>query len=339
MPETEKISYDQLTEVDKGAIILALTQPELAAEIVSELSPIELRNLLTAFERLKKVDKKTIEKVVEEFIGLYESIKELPPIEMEEFIKRIIGYVPPNIREVLESLMSQPAIKLKLQQLEALTPKQLATTFRKEHPQIVAVILALLSPSKAAKVLKYLPSDFRLEVVKRMAKLETISVDRIKLLAESFLRELKVTAGEEIKVDGTKQAASVLTSLDKYTAEEILAQIESEDPELAERIRDKMFTFEDIVKLDDRAILEILKTVDKQTLALALKDAPKEILDKFLRNMSKRAAQIFLEDMEAMGKVRKSEILRARRQIVKIIKRLIEQGLIVLEEGGEEEEV
>jgi len=339
MSETEKIGYSQLSDVDKGAIILALTQPEVAAEIVSKLSPIELRNLLTSFERLKKVDKETIERVVEEFIGFYESMKELPPIEMEDFIKKIINYVPPNVREVLESLMSQPAIKLKLQQLEALTPKQLANTFRKEHPQIVAVILALLSPSKAAKVLKYLPTDFRLEVVKRLAKLETIPADRIKMLAESFLRELKVAAGEEIKVDGTKQAASILTSMDKYTAEEILTQIESEDPELAERIRDKMFTFEDIVRLEDRAILEVLKTVDKQTLAVALKDAPKEILDKFLRNMSKRAAQIFLEDMEAMGKVRRSEILRARRQIVKIIKRLIEQGLIVLEEGGEEEEI
>ncbi len=339
MPETEKRSYSQLTKNEKGAIILALTQPELAAEIVSELSAMELRNLITAFEKLKGVDKETIEKVVEEFMDFYESMKELPPIEMEEFIKSIINYVPPNVKEVLESLMSQPAIKLKLQQLEALTPKQLATTFRKEHPQIVAVILALISPSKAAKVIKYLPEDIRLEVVKRMAKLESISADRIKLLAESFLKELRVATGEEIKVDGTKQAAAVLTSLDKYTAEELLTQIESEDPELAERIRDKMFTFEDIIKLDDRAILEVLKTVDKQTLALALKDAPKEILDKFLRNMSKRAAQIFLEDMEAMGKVRKSEILRARRQIVNIIKRLIEQGLIIIEEGEEEEEV
>ncbi|HIC09603.1 MAG TPA: flagellar motor switch protein FliG [Aquificales bacterium] len=328
----------QLTEVEKGAIILALTKPSLAAEIVAELSPVELRQLIAAFQRLENIDKEVIDSVIQEFIDTYERLKEFPPIDTQEFIKRIIDYVPPSVKEVLENLLSQPEIKLKLQHLEALTPKQLATLLRKEHPQIIAVILALLTPSKAARVLKEFPSDLRLEVVKRMATLESIPADRIKVIAESFLRELKEFVGEDIKIDGTKQVATILTSLDKYTAEEILTAIESENPELAEKIRDRMFTFEDIVKLDDKDILEILKAVDKQTLAVALKDAPREILDKFLRNMSKRAAQIFVEDMEAMGKVKKSEIYRARRQIVKIIKRLIEQGIISYGEGEEESE-
>ena len=328
----------QLTEVEKGAIILALTKPSLAAEIVAELSPVELRQLIAAFQRLENIDKEVIDSVIQEFIDTYERLREFPPIDAQEFIKGIIDYVPPSVKEVLENLLSQPEIKLKLQHLEALTPKQLATLLRKEHPQIIAVILALLTPSKAARVLKEFPSDLRLEVVKRMATLESIPADRIKVIAESFLKELKEFVGEDIKIDGTKQVATILTSLDKYTAEEILTAIESENPELAEKIRDRMFTFEDIVKLDDKDILEILKAVDKQTLAVALKDAPREILDKFLRNMSKRAAQIFVEDMEAMGKVKKSEIYRARRQIVKIIKRLIEQGIISYGEGEEESE-
>ncbi len=326
-----------LTEVEKGAIILALTDPDLAAEIVAELSPLELRRLIAAFQKVQKADKEVIDTVIKEFIDTFNNLKELPPLELDEFVRKILDHVPPNVREVLESLMTQPEIKLKLQQLEALAPKQLATLLRKEHPQIIAVILSLLTPSKVAKVIKEFPSELRIEVIKRMATLESVPADRIKIIAENFLKEMKEFVGEEIKIDGAKQAANILTSLDKYTSEEILSYIESEDPELAEKIRDKMFTFEDLVKLDDKAILEILKTVDKQTLALALKDAPKEILDKFLKNMSKRAAQIFLEDMEAMGKVRRSEILRARRQIVKIVKRLIEQGIISL--GEEEEEV
>jgi flagellar motor switch protein FliG len=332
---SEKIEdISSLTKVDKGAIILALTSPELAAEIVAELNPFELRRLIASFQKLQNINKDVINEVVREFIDTFKAFKDLPPLEAEDFIRKIIDYVPPNVREVLENLLSQPEIKLKLQQLEALTPRQLANLLRKEHPQIIAVILTLLTPSKAAKVIKEFPPELRIEVIKRMALLESVPADRIKVIAETFLREMKEFIGEEIKVDGTKQAANVLTALDKYTQEEILAYLESENPELAEKIRDKMFTFEDIAKLDDRAILEILKTIDKQTLALALKDAPKEILNKFLRNMSKRAAQIFLEDMEAMGKVRRSEILRARRQIVKIVKRLIEQGIIAY---GEEE--
>ena len=335
----EKITDpSQLSEVEKGAIILALTNPELAAEIVAELNPLELRRLIAAFQRIQNAEKEVIDSVVREFIDNYENLKEFPPIETEEFIRKIIDYVPPNVREVLENLLTQPEIKIKLQQLEALTPKQLATLLRKEHPQIIAVILALLTPSKVAKVIKEFPSELRIEVIKRMAVLESIPADRIKVIAESFLREMKEFVGEEIKIDGTKQAANILTSLDKYTSEEILSYIESENPELAEKIRDRMFTFEDISKLDDKAILEILKTVDKQTLAMALKETPKEILDKFLKNMSKRAAQIFLEDMEAMGKVRRSEIMRARRQITKIVKRLIEQGIIAYGEEEEEEE-
>jgi len=335
MPEKSP-DLSSLTPTEKGAIILALTEPDLAAEVISELTPIQLRRLLTAFQKVQNLDKDAINAVVKEFINTYESLKEFPPLELDEFIKKVLDYVPPNVREVLESLLTQPEIKIKLQQLEALTPKQLANLLRKEHPQIIAVILALLTPSKVARVIKEFPPELRIEVVKRMASLESVPADRIKVIAENFLKEMKEFIGEEIKIDGAKQAANVLSSLDKYTSEEILSYIESEDPELAEKIRDKMFVFEDLVKLDDKAILEILKTVDKQTLALALKDAPKEILEKFLRNMSKRAAQIFLEDMEAMGKVKKSEILRARRQIVKIVKRLIEQGIISI---GEEEEL
>jgi len=335
MPD-KSLDFTSLTPLEKGAIILALTEPDLAAEIVAELNPMELRKLITAFQKVQNADKDTVDKVVREFIDTYKSFKELPPLAFNEFIKKILDHVPPNIKEVLESLLSQPEIKLKLQQLEALTPKQLSSLLRKEHPQIIAVILSLLSPSKVAKVIKEFPPELRIEVIKRMATLESVPADRIKVIAENFLKEMKEFVGEEIKIDGAKQAASILTSLDKYTSEEILSYIESEDPELAEKIRDKMFVFEDIVKLDDKAILEILKTVDKQTLALALKDTSKEILDKFLKSMSKRAAQIFLEDMESMGKVRKSEILRARRQIVKVVKRLIEQGIISL---GEEEEV
>ncbi|HIP86747.1 MAG TPA: flagellar motor switch protein FliG [Aquifex sp.] len=336
---SEKITDPSiLSDVEKGAIILSLTPPDLAAQIVAELSPLELRKLISAFQKIQNAEKDVINEIIKEFVNTYESLKEIPPLEAEEFLEKIMDYVPPNVRELLESIMSQPEIKVKLQQLEALTPKQLATLLRKEHPQIIAVILALLTPSKVAKVIKEFPPELRIEVIKRMAILESISADRIKVIAENFLKEMKEFVGEEIKIDGTKQAANILTSLDKYTSEEILSYIESENPELAEKIRDRMFTFEDIVKLDDKAILEILKTVDKQTLASALKEAPKEILDKFLKNMSKRAAQIFLEDMEIMGKVRKSEILRARRQIVKIVKRLIEQGIISYGEEEEEEE-
>jgi flagellar motor switch protein FliG len=327
----------ELSPVEKGAIILALTDPDIAAEVVSELTPNELRNLILAFDKLRTVSKEVIDAVIQEFIQSYETLLHTPSLDPEEFIKRIIDKVPPNIREVLENLLNQPAIKIKLQQLEMLPPKQLANLLKKEHPQIIAVILSLLSPSTAAKVLKHFPEPLKLEVVKRMALLESIPAQQIQEIAENFLQEIKEFVGEEIRIDGTKQAANLLTSLDRSTAEEIIEKLEEEDPDLADKIREKMFTFEDLAKLSDKDIVEILKAVDKHTLTLALKDAPKEIVDKFLRNMSKRAAQILLDDMEALGKVRMSDIIRARRQLVNIVKRLVEQGLISLHEEEEEE--
>lgn len=327
MPEKTN-ETSSLSPLEKGAIILALTEPQLAAEVVAELTPNQLRNLLSAFQKVQNLNKEVINTVIEEFIDTYNNLKDLPPLELESFIKKILNHVPENIREVLESLLTQPELKIKLQQLETLNARHLANLLKKEHPQIIAVILALLSPQKVAKVIKELPEELKIEVIKRMASLESIPAERVKLIIENFLREIKEFVGEEIKVDGVKQAASVLASMDKRTTEEILNMIEKEDPELAEKIREKMFVFEDIIRLDDKAILELLKTVDKFTLALALKGAPNEVLEKILRNMSKRAANTLMETIETLGKVKKSEVLKARRQIVKIIRRLIEQGII-----------
>ncbi len=169
-----------------------------------------------------------------------------------------------------------------------------------------------------------------------MATLENISPELMGELIEVIAEEIRSmgVSGIMQKLEGIPLVANILNVLDKNTANSILAKLEQEDPYLAEKIREKMFTFEDIRKLDNRAIVEILKAVDKNVLMIALKGAPEDIKEKFLSNMSKKAAEIMREDMEAMGPVRASEVERAQKEVIKVVKNLADQGIIDLT-GGE----
>jgi flagellar motor switch protein FliG len=231
--------------------------------------------------------------------------------------------------------------KVIFEELQKMDPKFIAKLIEKEHPQIIAIILSQLKPAKAAEVIQYLPkrlgvTNVQEEVIKRLAQLEKVSMNTLKLVTDALEDELaSIGAGKEQTLSGIDIAAEIVNNLPKEVAQEILDEIRKENPSLADAIEERMFKFEDIIKLDNRAIIEILKAVDKNDLLLALKGAPEEILNKFLSNMSKRAAQMFLEDLEALGPVKKSEVEKARKKVIAVIKKLAEEGKIDL--GGSEE--
>ncbi|WP_456397193.1 flagellar motor switch protein FliG [Desulfurobacterium sp.] len=231
--------------------------------------------------------------------------------------------------------------KLVFKELEKLDPKFIAKLIGKEHPQIIAIVLSQIKPQKAAEIIQYLPkrlgvTNVRDEVIKRLATLEKISTNTLKLVTEALEEELiTVGAGKEQTLSGVDIAAEIVNALPKELANEILEDIRKENESLADSIEERMFKFEDILKLDNRAIIEILKAVEKNDLILALKGAPEEIVNKFLSNMSKRAAQMLMEDMEALGPVRKSDVEKARKKIIMVIKQLAAEGKIDI--GGSEE--
>jgi len=330
MPEVRS----KLSKAQKAAILLMALPPQVAVEVMKELREDEIQEILIYASHLEGITIKDIDDIGKEFIEEYKATSFITP-DMEallEFARKVLP--PEKFAKIYEFLSSSTLIK-SFQELERVDERFLANLLRNEHPQTIAVVLSQLSAGKSAEVLKLLPDSLKVEVTKRMATLENISPELMGELIEVLAEEIKSMgiSGIMQKMEGVPLVANILNALDRNTANSILLKLEQEDPYLAEKIREKMFTFEDIRKLDNKAIVEILKAVDKNVLMIALKGAPEDIKEKFLSNMSKKAAEIMKEDMEAMGPVRVSEVEKAQKEVIRVIKNLADQGIIDLTSG------
>ena len=317
-----------LSKAQKAALLVLSLPEDISLNLLKELSEEELQKLFRVARDLNTVSEEELESIAKEFINDFKKIG-IAVKSPDELLESLKDKLPPSLIKKFRSLLELEDIEKILKEIEKVDSKILAGLIKNEHPQTIALFLSQLNPKKAAEVIQNLPNDIEKEVVKRIATLENINLQYVKELAQILLEELTAMgAKESLKLEGTAIAAELLNSLDKETRELLLQSIGQEDPLLEEKIREKMFTFEDIKKLSDRDIIEILKVVDKNTLMIALKGAPEDIRQKFLKNMSKRAAKLFLEDMEALGPVKKSEIERAQKQIVNIIRKMIDEGKI-----------
>ena len=325
----------ELSKVEKAAVLLMSMPPDVAAKILKELSEEEIQKIFLTAARLKDLSPADIEAAVQEFLEDYSYVA-TQYSNLETLLEQLQGVLPPEVYERIKSLLGTAGVAEGLEQLEKIDTRVLVGLIKNEHPQTIAVLLSQLTPRKASDILTWLPENLRYEVVKRIATLENVSPQFLRQLIETITEEIKALgiAGGLKKQEGVAIAAELMNMLDKETAESLLRKIGEEDPTLEEKIREKMFTFEDIRKLDNRAIIEVLKAVDKNTLIIALKGAPDDIKEKFFSNMSKRAAKIMQEDMEALGPVKKSEVEKAQKQVVAVIRKLIDEGKIEL--GGEE---
>ena len=328
MPEDKKV----LSKASKATLLILSMPEEVSMNIIKELSEEEIQRLFDLAKGIESVSEDELEAIAEELLNEIKKVG-IKVKEPEEFIESLKKVLPPSFMERFKGILELGDVEKVLKEIEKVDSKILASLIRNEHPQTVALFLSQLSPKKSAEILQNLSEDLRKEVVKRVAILENINIQYVKELAEILLKEIhSLGVKEALKLEGTSVAAELLNSLDKETRELILQTIGQEDPILEEKIREKMFTFEDIRKLSDRDIIEVLKVVDKNTLMIALKDAPEDIKQKFLSNMSKRAAKLFLEDMDALGPVKKSEIEKAQKQIVNFIRRMIDEGKIEIGE-------
>lgn len=339
--EEKKVKTERITGVQKAAILILSLPEDIATNVIRNLKDYEIAKIAKAILSLGTVKKDMVKLVIEE---AYSELSEIAPLKAApDEVRRLLekALPPDKLNELLEETMLAESEKLIFEELKKLDPKFIAKLIEKEHPQIIAIILSQLPPMKAAEVIQYLPkrlgvTNVQEEVVKRLAQLEKISMKTLKIVVEALEEELaSIGGGKEQALSGLDIAAEIVNNLPKETAQELLDEIRKEDPSLADAIEERMFKFEDIIKLDNRAIIEILKSVDKNDLLLALKGAPQEILDKFLSNMSKRAAQMFLEDLEALGPVKKSDVEAARKRVIAVIKKLAEEGKIDIS-GSEE---
>jgi len=334
----KKGTRKELTGRQKAAVFLVTVGSEISAEIFKHLREDEIETLTFEIARLETVDSEERDNVLMEFQEL---------MMAQDFITTGgIEYA----RELLEkSLGSQKAVDIINRLTSSLQvrpfdfvrrtdPMHLLNFIQQEHPQTIALILAYLEPQKASIILSSLPHEIQSDVAKRIATMDRTSPETLREVERVLEKKLSTLSSEDYTAaGGVESIVEILNLVDRSTEKVIIESLEEEDPELAEDIKKRMFVFEDIVMLDDRAIQKVLREVDVSEMAKALKSVDTEVQDKIFRNMSKRASQLLKEDMEYMGPIRMKDVEESQQKIVSIIRKLEEQGEIVVARAGEDE--
>lgn len=321
--------------------MLSALPEESTVKIFKLLKEYDIEKIIKALLSMETPSKELLRGVLSE---AHQMLVESSPIKLApEHLRRLLSKVlpPDQLERLIEETFSTEEGRAIFKELEKLDAKIVANIVKNEHPQVIALILSQIKPSKAADIILHIPkrvgvTNVQEEVISRIASIEKISQQTLKMVASTLEEELMmIGAGKEKTLSGIDIAAEIVNSLPKETGQEILENIRKDNAVLAEGIEERMFKFEDIMKLDNRAVIEILKNVDKNDLLVALKGVSQEIINKFLSNMSKRAAEMFVEDMEVLGPVRKSEVEKASKKIIEEIKRLIANGTIEFSSGEE----
>ncbi|MGM0411010.1 MAG: flagellar motor switch protein FliG [Bacillota bacterium] len=329
-----------LSGKEKAAVLLVSLGPDVSAQIFKHLDDEEIEELTLEIANMRKVNSDVKDKTLREFYQL---------VEAKDYINRGgIDYARDVLKKALgdekaKDILERLTATLQVRPFDAIRntdPSQLLNFIQGEHPQTIALVLSYLQPSQASQVLSSLPQEIQTEVSKRIAVMDRTSPDIIKEVEKVLEKKLSsVVTNEYASAGGIEAIVDVLNQVDRGTEKNILDHLEDDDPELAEEIRQRMFVFEDITVLDDRAIQLVVRQVDSHEIALALKTASDEVKEKLLSNMSNRAREMLEEDMEYMGPVRVREVEEAQQDIVNVIRELEDSGEIVIARGEESEVV
>lgn len=321
----------KLSGVEKVAAFLSMVGEESATQVFKHLDPMELSRIVPMMSRVKISPEEAIF-VIREF---YDKTGSTMLAVDDEYIKKILtkAFGDDQAKKLMDKIESGASAFDVLRWLDS---GAIASMLAREHPQTIAIVLAHLEPTQAAEVLAKLPEHIKIDVSLRIASLDQISPSILEELEDVLQKQLHTyTRGR--KIGGIKTVAEILNQLDRASEDLIIKNIEEKDQILADEIRKLMFTFDDLVHIDDRGIQMVMKEITTDDLALALKMASEELKGKIFKNMSQRAAQILKEEMEAKGAVKVSDVEKAQMNIVRVARRLEEEGKIVIGgKGGEE---
>lgn len=325
----------ELTGRQKAAILLISLGPEVSAQVFKHLREDEIEQLTLEIANVRKVDHEEKEKVLAEFHQI--------AVAKEVIAQGGITYA----KEILEKALGQTKAIDIINRLTAnlqvrpfdfarkADPSQILNFIQNEHSQTIALVLAYLEPAQAAMILSALPQERQADVAKRIALMDSTSPEVIAQVEQVLEQKLSATVTQDYtQAGGIEAIVSVLNGVDRSTERTILDSLEIQDPELAEEIKKRMFVFEDIATLDNRSIQRVIRDVENADLQLALKVASEEVREVIFRNMSKRMAETFREEMEFMGPVRLRDVEEAQSRIVATIRRLEEAGEIIIARGG-----
>ena len=332
------MATEDLNGVQKAAILLIALGPEKSAQIFKHLKEDEIEELTLEIANTRSISPALKEEIIEEFYQVC--------LAQQYIAEGGIGYAKELLEKALGDDRAQDVItkltaSLQVRPFEFIRktePSQVLNFIQEEHPQTIAMILSYLSAGQASLIIGALPPEKQADVAKRIAMMDRTSPEVIKGVERVLERTLSSLINQDYSIAGGVDAVvNILNTVDRGTEKRIMESLEIEEPELAEEIRKKMFVFEDILLLDDRAIQRVLRDVDNSDLGVALKGANDEVQAAIFKNLSSRLAAMIREDMEFMGPVRLKDVEDAQQKIVNIIRKLEDSAEIVISRGGGDE--
>lgn len=326
---------NKFSGAQKAAILLLSFGEEISAEIFKHMNEFEIKRIGSAMSRLGRLEQDIVDEVINEFYSILQQNKKFF-YGGNDFTRKVIGsaFKGGEAEDLIESLSLGSSANL--DSLELIDPRTLATFIRNEHPQTIALILAHLDAKKCGETLKLLPESSHTEILLRIAGLDSVAPEIIDEIDDVLRNEIQAMGSISTqKIGGVEPLAEMLNLLDKATEEQILDNLEERDPNLAEQIRQLMFVFDDLAKVDAKSFQEISKAVGMEKWKMALKTASEQVKELVFGSMSERAREMLKEDMEAMGAIKLSDVEAAQAEIVSMVRKLEEEGKVMIDKGGE----
>ncbi|MGO9327987.1 MAG: flagellar motor switch protein FliG [Steroidobacteraceae bacterium] len=329
---------DGLQGTQRAAILLMSLGEQDAASLLKQLDANDVQRLGIAMTELQDVSRDQMTSVLQNFIGVVDGKAEFAS-SSQDYVRRVLTQaVGKQKADLLLDRVSGGQAGQGIEALKWMEAKAVAQIISGEHPQIAALVLSYLEAEQGAAILALLPEEMRTEVLMRIASLNEVPQSALNELDHLVEKQANVPAPAALRqIGGPKTVANLLNAMKKDKSGEELGKIEQADAEMHQKIKDLLFIFDNLLDIDDRGIQAVLRDVGSDVLALALRGAEPEVQDKIMRNMSKRAAEILRDDMEARGPVKLAEVEAAQKEVVTIAQRLAEEGTISLggKDGGD----
>lgn len=328
----------KLSGSQKAAIIMMSIGEENASKLFAMMNEDEVREISFAMSNLGSLKSDTVENLLGEFV---DQLSEIGPFTgnletTEKLLERALG--KEKVVGILEDI-SGPSGRTTWDKMNNVNEEVLAGYLKNEYPQTAAVVLTKLKPGQAAKVIGVMPDDYAIDVIMRMLSIEPVKKEVLAGLEKTLQAEFMSNLAKTKKLDSYEMIAEIFNNFDRNTENKFMQMLESREPISAERVKELMFTFDDIINVDAKGIQALLRALDKDKLAVALKGSSEEIRELFFKNMSERASKILKEDMEAKGPVRLRDVDEAQMYIVNIAKELADKGEIIIAEDSEDEQL
>jgi len=337
MPDRTLLDANKLTGPEKAAIFLLIMGEKFTSKIFKKLDEEEVGKLASTMSAIQHVSPDVMSKVMTEFSEGVEKDQLL--LKGDAFLKTLadLGLDKEKADAIFKEIEKGKG-NVPFNYFETMDTKELISLIEGEHPQTIALILAHLRPEKAAEILNELPKESQAGLAMRIAQMNRVPQDVVNEVDDALRKQVggRGDSGGRKEIGGIRALADILNEVDRETEESVLGSIEEETAEMAEEIRQLMFVFEDLLKVDDRGMREILKQVETSQLGLALKTASEEMREKIFGNLSSRAGEMLKEDMEVMGPVKLSEVEAAQQNLIRVARELEAEGKIVLAKGGED---